>query len=117
MATLTIIIIIIIIATAHALVLTVSHDLLFRQPLICGDTDAAASLRRISFNSDAKFSPYRLRAARKRRHLYVTIPQQSGSHQRCRKPLVMRAIVAINAHPTDEASRSNIHGLRSDFTV
>jgi hypothetical protein len=120
MATLTIIIIIII-ATAHALVLTVSHDLLFRQPLICSDTDAAASLCRMSFNSEAKFSPYRLRAARKRRHLYVTVPQQSGSHRRfrarCRKPFVMRVIVAINAHRTDETSRSNIHGLRSDFTV
>jgi hypothetical protein len=32
------------VATPHALVLTVSHDLLFRQPLICGGTNAAASL-------------------------------------------------------------------------
>jgi hypothetical protein len=32
------------IATPHALVLTVSHDLLFRQPLICDGTDAVASL-------------------------------------------------------------------------
>src|ERR1700728_637882 len=33
------------VATTHALVLPVSHDLLFRQPLICGSTKAAVSLR------------------------------------------------------------------------
>jgi hypothetical protein len=46
MATLTVVII----TTTHAFVLTVSHGLLFRQPLICADTGAAASLRRISLD-------------------------------------------------------------------
>jgi hypothetical protein len=36
------------ISTPHALVLTVSHGLLFCQPLICAGTDAAVSTRRIS---------------------------------------------------------------------
>jgi hypothetical protein len=31
------------VATPHSLVLTVSHGLLFCQPLICGGTDAAVS--------------------------------------------------------------------------
>jgi hypothetical protein len=36
------------VATPHALILTVSHGLLFCQPLICAGTDAAVSTRRIS---------------------------------------------------------------------
>jgi len=35
------------VATPHALVLAVSHGLLFRQPLICGGTNAAGSLSEI----------------------------------------------------------------------
>jgi hypothetical protein len=42
MATLTV-------TTAHTFILTVSHGLLFRNPLTGGGTDAAASLHRISF--------------------------------------------------------------------
>ena len=38
------------VATAHSLVLTVSHDLLFRQPLIYGSTDAAVSLSEVSLS-------------------------------------------------------------------
>jgi hypothetical protein len=37
------------VATAHSLVLTVSHDLLFRQPLIYVGTDAAVSLSKVSY--------------------------------------------------------------------
>jgi hypothetical protein len=40
------------VATPHALILTVSHGLLFCQPLICAGTDAAVSTRRISPGPD-----------------------------------------------------------------
>jgi hypothetical protein len=41
------------ITTAHAFVLTVSHDLLFRQPRFCGGTDAAASFTEFHSHSAA----------------------------------------------------------------
>jgi hypothetical protein len=100
---------IIIITPAHAFVLTVSHDLLFRQPLDlprhrCRRFFASPNVIQIS-----QISPPRLRAARKRCRMNVMNPQQSDSHwrsrPRCRDPLVMRAGVAINARRTDETSR------------
>jgi hypothetical protein len=84
------------VTTPHALILTVSHGLFFRQPLICGGTNVAGLRPKIALPSDSRIISHlsarvRLNAVHVgadrdvEPSLTVTDPQQHGPHQRpCR---------------------------------
>ncbi|MGB7037212.1 MAG: hypothetical protein WBD71_16990 [Xanthobacteraceae bacterium] len=117
------------IATAHPLivVLTVSHDSLFRQPLMCSGTTAAASLfavyRHLKFNLNT-IARKRLPKAIARRGLAPRhgAPLRLNDYDLSKTALARRPAapqtfpscarrLRIDACRTDAKSRLNLHGL------
>ena len=128
MATLTVIVVVVIITTAHAFVLTVSHGLLFRQPLDMRRHRCRRFTSPECHSIQRQISPYRPRAVRKRFHwrkrfhLNLTIPQQSGppaigiTRGAANFSSCTRLLRSMRADPM-KLHGSSIHGLQSDFTV
>jgi hypothetical protein len=107
------------ITTAHALILTVSHGLLFRQPRYAR-RHRCRRFCLLPVVTERHLNPIAsAERAENRSCVNVISPQQCSPHRRihprCHTPSVMysvmRASFRIDARRTDETSRLNFHGL------